>query len=357
MFAKSPSPTISGRRLPALLLIAFFLVNCRQAPAPAETEEPTGTTYNTPLDKYVHTPDPVFEYTVVDTIPGEGFSTYVVRMVSQRWLTEAEVKDPVWWHWLTIVAPDNVQYGKGMLFIGGGSRTREQPTKPDEITAQIALTTQSVVASLHNVPNQPMEFVGDDYGPRVEDELISYGWRKFLEGGGKEEDAIWLARLPMTKSAVRAMDVIEELSEPLFGRKVDQFVVAGGSKRGWTTWTTAAVDDRVAAMAPIVIDLLNIVPSFEHHWQAYGFWAPAVGDYVREGVMDWMGTKEFNALLALTEPYSFRDRYDMPKLLLNATGDQFFLPDSWQFYWNDLQGEKNLRYVPNTGHSMDGTDA
>jgi PhoPQ-activated pathogenicity-related protein len=352
-------PITAGRRLLMLLLIAFFLVNCRQTPPAVETEESTTNTatYNTPLDEYVHAPDPAFRYEVVDTIPGEGFSTYVVRMVSQRWLTEAEVKDPVWWHWLTIVAPDNVPYNKGMLFISGGSRNREQPAKPDEMTVQVALATQSVVASLHNVPNQPMEFVGDDYGPRVEDELIAYGWRKFLEGGGKEEDAVWLARLPMTKSAVRAMDVIEQLSEPLFGRKVDQFVVAGGSKRGWTTWTTAAVDDRVVAMAPIVIDLLNIEPSFEHHWQAYGFWAPAVGNYVHEGIMDWMGTKEFNALLALTEPYSFRDRYDMPKLLLNATGDQFFLPDSWQFYWNDLQGEKHLRYVPNSEHSMDGTDA
>jgi len=57
---------------------------------------------------------------------------------------------------------------------------------------------------------------------------------------------------------------------------VDGFVVAGGSKRGWTTWTTAAVDRRVVAIAPMVIDLLNIVPSFQHHLAVYGYYAPAV---------------------------------------------------------------------------------
>ena len=38
----------------------------------------------------------------------------------------------------------------------------------------------------------------------------------------------------------------------------------------------------------------------------------------------------------------------MPKFMLNASGDQFFLPDSSQFYFDDLRGEKHLRYVPNT---------
>ena len=47
------------------------------------------------------------------------------------------------------------------------------------------------------------------------------------------------------------------------GVKVDKFVVSGGSKRGWTTWTTAAVDRRVVAIMPAVIDLLNLEKSFD----------------------------------------------------------------------------------------------
>jgi PhoPQ-activated pathogenicity-related protein len=141
------------------------------------------------------------------------------------------------------------------------------------------------------------------------------------------------------------------------GRKVSRYVVSGASKRGWTTWTTAAVDTRVIAIAPAVIDMLNVEPSFVHHWRAYGAWSEAVKDYVEHGIMDWMGTREFRALMKIEEPYEYRDRLTMPKLLLNASGDQFFLPDSSQFYFDDLRGEKYLRYVPNASHSLDKSDA
>ena len=66
---------------------------------------------------------------------------------------------------------------------------------------------------------------------------------------------------------------------------------------------------------------------------------------------------EYKKLLKFIEPYEFRERFTMPKFLINACGDQFFLPDSWKFYYRDLVGQKHLRYVPNTGHSLNGTDA
>ena len=64
----------------------------------------------------------------------------------------------------------------------------------------------------------------------------------------------------MTRAVVRAMDVIEEYTLK-FKKPVKEFFISGASKRGWTTWTTAAVDKRVIGMAPIVIDMLKIVPS------------------------------------------------------------------------------------------------
>ena len=43
---------------------------------------------------------------------------------------------------------------------------------------------------------------------------------------------------------------------------IERFVIAGASKRGWTTWTTGAVDNRVVAMIPMVMPILNMVTSF-----------------------------------------------------------------------------------------------
>lgn len=344
-----PIPVFGG----LLLIISFLVSSCRQTPAiGSET-----ASLLSPLEAYVASRDKTTTWETADIIGGEGHTTYILRMISQKWLSEEEVKDPSWWHWLTVVVPDSLQSHTGMLFIGGGNRQRKQPEKAGEQFLQTALTTHSIVAELHNVPNQPLEFTGDTFGLRDEDEIIAYGWRKFLEGGARDEDIHWLARMPMTTAVVRAMDVLQEFSGRSLEKPLENFVVAGGSKRGWTTWTTGATDDRVIAIIPIVIDMLNVVPSFQHHWRVYGAWAPAVGDYEREGIMDWQGSSEYQRLVDLAEPFSFRNRLTIPKMIINATGDQFFLPDSWQFYWNDLIGEKHLRYVPNSEHSMRETDA
>jgi len=314
--------------------------------APADTR--------TALDRYVAAPDKNYSFKVVSTTPTPVGTVYVLDMISQAWLTPKEVDRPLWQHWLAIAVPKEVTSSTGFLFITGGSNDKGPPRAPDGNLARIAVESKSVVAELRNVPNQPLVF-NNDGQPRSEDDLIAYTWDKFLRTG----DERWPARLPMTKAAVRAMDALTAFcATPAGGGvKVDRFVVAGGSKRGWTTWTTAAVDKRVVAIVPIVIDVLNIVPSMQHHYAAYGFWAPAIGNYTQFHIMDWMGTPQFAALMKIEEPYGYRDRFTMPKLILAATGDQFFLPDSSQYYFDDLPGEKYLRYVPNTDHGMRNSDA
>jgi PhoPQ-activated pathogenicity-related protein len=333
-------------------LVALIAVGL--AAAPQQVARSRGS--ETALDRYVAAPDPSFAWKVVRELPAEGATATLLEMTSQKWLTDKEVERPLWTHWLTVVRPDSVISDIGFLYITGGSFERQPPARPAAWMVDLARDTGTVVTELRLVPNQPIVFVDDPQRkPRFEDDYIAYTWDKFLRTG----DEKWPARLPMTKSAVRAMDAVTEFaaSRARGGAQVTRFVVAGGSKRGWTTWTTAAVDARVVAIAPMVIDMLNVEPSFVHHWRAYGAWSDAVKDYVEHGIMNWMGTPQFRALMKIEEPYEYRDRLTMPKFIVNASGDQFFLPDSSQFYFDDLRGEKQLRYVPNTGHSLDKTDA
>ena len=206
-----------------------------------------------------------------------------------------------------------------LLFVTGGEIDEPTPEPPPAWLLDIARDTGTVVAELRTVPNQPVVFQDDPkHELRSEDDFIAYTWDHFLRTG----DDRWPARLPMTKSAVRAMDAVTAFSATAEGGhvRIARFVVAGASKRGWTTWTTAAVDARVVAIAPVVIDVLNLEASFAHHWQAYGAWAPAVKDYVDQGIMNWLGTPAFRALMRIEEPFEYRARLTMPKLITERVG-------------------------------------
>jgi PhoPQ-activated pathogenicity-related protein len=59
------------------------------------------------------------------------------------------------------------------------------------------------------------------------------------------------------------------------------------------------------------------------------------------------------------DPYNYRDGEQLrtiPKYMINAAGDEFFVPDNSQFYFGDLKGEKYIRYEPNAKHNLAGTD-
>lgn len=337
-----------ARRVAATLLLAALPwagVASQRAIPPSQ---------QTALDRYIAKPDPAYSYQLLTTLPTPLGKVHVIEMTSQTWLTPAEVDQTNWTHWITLAVPSEVTSETALFFIGGGSNEKGPPRSPNSDLARIAVETKSVVAELRCVPNQPLTFHQDGKG-RFEDDLIAYTWDKYLRTG----DDRWPARLPMTKAAVRGMDAVTDFcAQPQGGGlKITKFVVAGASKRGWTTWATAAVDSRVVGIVPIVIDVLNVVPSMQHHYAAYGFFAPAVGNYVEHNIMNWMDTPEFAALMKIEDPFSYRDRFTMPKLILNACGDQFFLPDSSQFYFDQLPGEKYLRYVPNADHSLRNSDA
>ncbi len=327
------------------------------APAPA-ADLSVKDSEKTALDAYIAKPESVYGWKLNSTIPGDGYTAYVLELTSQTWRKPEEVDRPVWKHWLTIVKPTVVKSDKALLYIGGGSNKDPAPTKAADRDVRIAKETGSVVANLGMVPNQPLFFSDSKDVGRTEDDIIAYSRVQNFN----TKDPEWLVRLAMVKSGIKAMDAVTEFMASDQGGKlpVKQFVVTGGSKRGWTTWLVGAVDNRVIGIIPMVIDALNSQEITKHQYEAYGFFGSALDDYVNHGLFPHkIGTKEYADVLAIEDPYNYlgRARLSIPKFEINASGDQFFLPDNSHLYWDKIQQEKRIRYVENSKHNLADTDS
>ncbi len=306
----------------------------------------------TSMSDYIESTKNEFSYDIQEVIYEENWTGYHIKMISGEWLDSKKVDQVEWWHYVDIIIPKQTTSSTGIMFIDGGEKS-EDYFRLDAQSIQNAIKTEAVIVNVSNIPFQPLNFLSSEQDSFEEDDLIAFAWNKFLKQGAKQKDVEWLPRFPMTRAIVRAMDLAQEivLQNDIV---VKDFVVSGASKRGWTAWTTAAVDSRVKAVVPMVIDMLNLVPSFENHYRSYGEFSPAVQEYVNYNIQDWLGTEEFKVLMSYIEPFSFIDKFTMPKYIINAGSDEFFSTDSWRFYYDKLPGEKIIRYVPNKNHSLDG---
>jgi PhoPQ-activated pathogenicity-related protein len=313
------------------------------------------------LDAYVAKPDPAFAWKAVGPVSGPGYHGAVLELTSQTWLTAKEVDKPLWKHWLTVIVPDKLSTNpasrdKAFLFITGGNNTDAAPTKATDRFAKMAVETSSVVTELDDVPNQPLRFA-EDPKPRVEDEIIAYQQAKFA----KDRNPLDLVRLPMVKSGTQAMTAVQQyLASDAGGKlRINGFVVSGGSKRAWVTWLVGAIDRRVVAIIPIVINVLDVDATAKHHWEAMGYFSPALKDYVENHLIpDMIGKPGLAAVNKIEDPLNYRDRpaMKMPKYIINAVGDEYFPPDNTKFSYHLLPQVKRLRMIPNSKHSTAGTD-
>ncbi len=309
------------------------------------------------LDRYVARPDPTFAWKVEKTFTGPGYHGAVLELTSQTWLSEKELDRPVWKHWLTVTIPDALQSQKAFLYIGGGSTSTQAPKTPSERFALMATDTGSVVAELGQVPNQPLRFADTPQTPRTEDDIIAYLQARYDPAKSPEA----LVRLPMVKSGTAAMTAVQQYlaSEAGGKKKIDGFVVSGGSKRGWTTWLVGLLDTRVVGMIPIVINVLDVDGTTRHHWEAMGYFSPALDDYVNHKLIpDGIGGLTMTAVNTIEDPLNYRGRPRMkiPKYIINAVGDEYFPPDNTKFSYSLLPSSKQLRMLPNSKHSTAGTD-
>ena len=292
------------------------------------------------LKTYINTPDDSYAWSI-EAERDLGVATgYSVRLVSQTW------RGIEWTHWLSVIVPKELKHtDKAMLMIAGGNNRdggpRENSQEAQALT-MIAAQTGAICAVIEQVPNQPL------YDGMYEDDLIAHTYEQFLETG--ESD--WPLLLPMVKSAVRAMDAVTEVTAEKSNANVSQFLVAGASKRGWTTWLSAAADPRVAAIAPMVIDTLNMPAQTEHQLRSYGEYSEQIQDYTERGLQDRMMSAEGQQLLSIVDPYSYIDQITIPKLVVLGSNDPYWSVDSSSLYFPELVGDKWLFYDPNAGHGL-----
>ena len=112
----------------------------------------------TALEKYVKTPTEYFSYEIKDSLSGVKWKAYHVKMYSGKWLNESQVDQPLWWHWVDIIIPEDVDHETAMLFVGGGTN-KDEKFLLDSTAVGFALKTNSVIANVSNVPFQPLNYL------------------------------------------------------------------------------------------------------------------------------------------------------------------------------------------------------
>ncbi len=282
---------------------------------------------------YVKTPDPAFSWKIKNkSVTPEG-TVYDLHLVSQVW------QNITWEHQLQVFLPKNVKPTATMFLWNQGGKAGPGSTL---FGMELARKMNAPVAILFGVPNQPL------LGGKTEDALIAETFIRYLE----TKDATWPLLFPMVKSMARAMDALQAFAKQEWNIEVTHFVVSGASKRGWTSWLTAAADPRVKALAPCVIDTLNMQAQLPHQLKSFGAYSEQIADYTKRGLVPPPKTPEGNKLWSMVDPWAYRDKLKKPTMIINGTNDPYWTQDALNLYWDDLPGEKWVLYVPNAAHNL-----
>ncbi len=203
-----------------LMIIVLLAVVCLvplARPRVSRAAEASAKKSGGPLADYVLKEDK--SYAWVKRQEGEiGAGKYVeLTLTSQTW------KDIVWKHQLFVYKPAELKSNsQALLWIHGGRWSDElaEPPKDGDKPPQVVQLLSAVgdqlrcpVAVLLHVPQQPI------FDGMVEDEAISHTFVKFYATG----DAEWPLLLPMVKSAVRAMDAVQEFAKPVVVDRREEF--------------------------------------------------------------------------------------------------------------------------------------
>jgi PhoPQ-activated pathogenicity-related protein len=295
----------------------------------------TTTLFAEALENYIKEKDARFMWKCTKQKKLRDATVLHLEMVSQTW------HGLLWNHHVQVIYPGVIRNPEiAFLFVTGDG----DGSKEIESLYFIAQRAGTIAAVITNIPNQPL------FDGLWEDALIAYTFEQYLN----TKDESWPLLFPMVKSVIRGMDAVQAVMQQKFKQEITHFVVSGASKRGWTTWLTAAVDPRVKAIAPMVIDMLNMKKQTDWANKMYGKQSEKIADYTRRNLVDRIDEPDMVTLREWVDPYSYRHRYTMPKLLLLGTNDPYWVVDALRHYWDDLPEPKLVHQTPNAGHDLGG---
>ncbi len=294
------------------------------APAPVPTE----------LANYVQRPEPRFRWELRDKKTVNDGTVYTLSFVSQEW------QSIVWQHGLQVFQADQTAPTSTMLLWNQGGNGDDRTVG---FGMDLSRRVKAPVALLYNIPNQPL------FGGKTEDALIAETFVRYLD----TEDSTLPLLFAMVKSLVKAMDVLQDFSNTEWNQPLSRFVVSGASKRGWTTWLTAAADRRVKAIVPMVIDTLKMKDQTAYQLKSFGQYSDQIADYTARGLVPMPDTPRARKLWRMVDPWVYREQITVPKLLVNGNNDPYWTSDALNLYWDDLRGDKWVVYVPNAGHNLE----
>jgi len=302
----------------------------------------TATTARADLHAYVKQEDKSYRWEQEAKTEALGVTIHTLKLHSQTW------QGILWTHRVEIVEPAEASIDHpeaALLYIGGGSNG-DTPRNGDRMVGMaLAKAAKARVVILNHVPNQPL------MGDRKEDALIAETFIRYLNS----KDVSWPLLFPMAKSAIRTMDATQEWAKKNGKPAIEKFVVTGASKRGWTTWLSGAADPRVIAIAPMVIDTLNLGSQGQNQLKVWGKYSEQIHDYVERGLMQTALTPEGEVLWKMVDPFTYREGRlaTIPKVLVNGTNDRYWTQDASRLYFPGLKGPKAICYLPNAGHGLD----
>lgn len=347
----------------SILVIAVLCGVSITTTAAAFTSRDVPPVNTTDLDKYVRIVDPEFGWVDAHfnfSFDGD-YTAHLFNLTSLTYLNASLTDRSVWTHTVIYIVPTklNASCDTAYVWLTWGSNTDPWNGNAEDdvdlaVVTQAAIGTGCPAVAIYDIPNQQICFYDNaSAGPYCdsEDGAIAYTFNRYLYHNKAAE---WLLLFPMAKAGIRALDAIEEISAQVFNKPITKFVVSGASKRGWTTWLVGATDykNRIVAIVPVVLDALDFNSFIHRQWKSYQAFTFALKPYADFGLTAATELPRFVTWSTEIDPYFYRQRLTMPKLAINAVGDEFQLLDDQAHWAHDMPGEMKTILIKDADHIL-----